>query len=141
MFFISLQKLFLFSRKSNFRILHFQISWRHQMHKHKTRNTFHWITWEVNTVCWWNLASLCHITKKKIHQKFLQKLRPENYFQVLLCLHRIKHNFYWQMKFLKQATYTKYVIANLSKCVQINMSTFTGSFLPRILWKLKRPWN
>ena len=39
--FISLQKLFSFSRKSNFVILHFQISWRHQMPKHKTRNTFH----------------------------------------------------------------------------------------------------
>ena len=40
-FFISLEKLFPFSRKSNFRILHFQISWHHQMPKHKTRNTFH----------------------------------------------------------------------------------------------------
>ena len=50
-FFISLQKLFPLLRKSNFRILRFQISWRHQMAKHKTRNTFHRITWEVNTVC------------------------------------------------------------------------------------------
>ena len=47
----SLQKLFSFSRKSNFRILLFQISWRHQMSNYKTRNTFHWITWEVNAVC------------------------------------------------------------------------------------------
>ena len=39
------------------------------MPKHKTRNTFHWITWEVNTVCEWNLASLCHITKEKISSK------------------------------------------------------------------------
>ena len=46
MFFISLQKLFSFSRKSNFRILHIQISWRHQMAKGKARNTFYWITWE-----------------------------------------------------------------------------------------------
>ena len=35
------------------------------MPKHKTRNTFHWITLEVNRVCWWKLASLCHITKEK----------------------------------------------------------------------------
>ena len=49
-FFISLQKLFSFSRKSNFRILHFQISWCHQMPKHKTRNTLHLITWEVNSL-------------------------------------------------------------------------------------------
>ena len=51
MFFISLQKLFLFLRKSNFSILDIQISWRHQMPKHKTRNTFYLITWEVNTAC------------------------------------------------------------------------------------------
>ena len=34
MFFISLQKLFSFSRKSKLRILDTQISWRHQMPKH-----------------------------------------------------------------------------------------------------------
>ena len=44
MFFISLQKLFSFSRKSNFSILDIQISWRHQMPKHETRNTFYWIS-------------------------------------------------------------------------------------------------
>ena len=48
--FISLPKLFSFL-KSNFRILDIQISWPHQMLNHKTRNTFYWITWEVNTVC------------------------------------------------------------------------------------------
>ena len=48
---LGLQKLFLFSRKSNFRILGMQISRFHQMPKHKARNTFYWITWEVNTVC------------------------------------------------------------------------------------------
>ena len=57
--------------KIKFRTLHFQISWRHQMPMHKTKNTFHWIIWVANTVCWWNLASLCHITKeKKIIKKF-----------------------------------------------------------------------
>ena len=50
-FFILLQKLFSFSRKSKFRILDIQISWRHQISKHKKRNTFYWIYWEVNTVC------------------------------------------------------------------------------------------
>ena len=34
------QKLFSFSRKSGVNNLDFQISWRHQMIKHKTRNTF-----------------------------------------------------------------------------------------------------
>ena len=41
MFVISLQMLFSFSRKSKFRILDIQILWRHQMPKHKTRNTFY----------------------------------------------------------------------------------------------------
>ena len=41
MFFISLQKLFSFLRKSNFKIPYFQTSWRHQMPRHKRRNTFH----------------------------------------------------------------------------------------------------
>ena len=41
-FYFTSKVRFPFSRKSNFRILHFQISWRHQMPKHKTRNTFHW---------------------------------------------------------------------------------------------------
>ena len=66
-------KAFSLSRKSNFRILLFQISWRHQMPMHKTRNTFQWITWEVNTFCEWNLASLCHITKEKISSKDFTK--------------------------------------------------------------------
>ena len=35
------------------------------MPKDKTRYTFYWITWEVNTICKWNLASLCHIKKEK----------------------------------------------------------------------------
>ena len=35
------QKLFSFSRKSNFRIPDIQISWRHQMSKQKTRNIFY----------------------------------------------------------------------------------------------------
>ena len=47
--FFSLEKLFSFSRKSSLSILYIQISWRHQMPKHKT-NTFYLITWEVNTI-------------------------------------------------------------------------------------------
>ena len=47
--FISLQKIFSFSRKSKFRILDIQISWLHQMPKHK-KNTFYWINWEENSL-------------------------------------------------------------------------------------------
>ena len=98
-FFISFQNLFLFLRKSNFRILHIQISWRYQMPKHKTRNNFYWITWEVNSVCQWNLASLCHMTKeKKITKTFANtatwKLVPDSF-----VLAKNKHKIYWKMNF------------------------------------------
>ena len=33
------------------------------------QNISQWITWKINTVCQWNLASLCHITKEKISSK------------------------------------------------------------------------
>ena len=58
---------------------------------------------------------------KDLIKNFLQKLRPENQLQALSCLQRIKHNFYWQMKYLKQTTFIRYVLANLSKFVQISM--------------------
>ena len=48
-FLVSLQKLFSFSGKSKSAILDIQVSWRHQIPKLKTRNTFYWTTWEVNT--------------------------------------------------------------------------------------------
>ena len=57
------------------------------------------------------MTSLCHITKGNFYQNILQKLRSENYSQVLSCLQIIRHNFCWEMKFLKQATYIRYVIA------------------------------
>ena len=62
-----------------------------------------------------------------------------NNFQALLCLQRIKHNLYWKMKFLEQATYIRYDIAKLSKYVQISMLASSDYFLHRILWKLKGP--
>ena len=75
MFFISLQKLFLFSQKSNFRNLDSQISWRHEMPKHKTRNVFYWITWEVNSLLM-KFGKFNVILQKK--KNFYAKLPPEN---------------------------------------------------------------
>ena len=43
------------------------------------------------------------------------------------------------MIFLKQAIYVRYVIAKLSKFVQINLQNSADSFLQKILGKLKRP--
>ena len=74
--FVSFQKLSSFSGKPNFRILDIQISLCDQLSKHKT-SRFYKITWEVNTVCWWNLASLCYITNENCI-KNLKKLRTEN---------------------------------------------------------------
>ena len=48
---------------------------------------------------------MSYYKRKKIIKQFHKKLRPENKFQALLCLQRIKHNLYWKMKLLKQATY------------------------------------
>ena len=66
------EKYFLFYFESSFRSW-----WRHQMPKRETRNTFYWITWEVNQVWQWNLVSLCNITKKKKNQNFYRNCRLE----------------------------------------------------------------
>ena len=129
MFFISLRKLFSFPRKSNFRFLDYQILWRYQMPKHKTRNTFYWITWEVNTVCLRNLASLCHIIKKKIIKTFCKNCNLKTSSRPFFVCKEFKQNLYWKLKFLKQATYIRYVIAELSKSVQISMQTSSDCFL------------
>ena len=42
------------------------------------------------------------------------------------------------MKFLKQSTYIRYVIAKLSKLVQVSMLA-SSSILKTFLWKLKEP--
>ena len=56
-------------------------------------------------------------------------MRPENLFQVLLCLQRVNYNLYWKMKLLKQSTYIRYVIEKLLKLVQISMPASSDSFL------------
>ena len=42
---------------------------------------------------------------------------------------KIKHNLYWKMKLLKQATYIRYVLAKLSKFDQIRTQTSLDFFL------------
>ena len=135
------KKLFQFRspfRSKKNQILEFQMF---KFHKHKTRNTIYWITWEVHTVCKWNLASLCYITKEKKYQKIVQKLGPESYSQALSCLRRIRHSLYWEIIFLKQAISIRYVIAKLSKSVKISLQISSDSFLKRIFWKLRKVWN
>ena len=50
-FYSTSKGLFVLERISSSRNLDFQILWRHQMPKHKTKSIFYWITYEVNTVC------------------------------------------------------------------------------------------
>ena len=78
------------------------------------------------------------LQKKKMYQKIPQKRRPE---KALLHLQRIKHNIYWKMELLKQTTYIRYVLAKLSKIVQISTQTSSDSLLHRILRKSKWAWN
>ena len=72
---------------------------------------------------------------KKLYQNCGLKTSSRPFFD----LQRIKHNFYWKMKFLKQATYIGYVIAKLSKSVQISMLTSLESLLQWILGNQKGP--
>ena len=87
MFCISLRRLFSLLRYSDFNFSDIQMSWRHQVLKHETRNTFYWITWEVNTVWLWKLTSVCIIRKEifllKNHKKYGLETssRPFSIFQ------------------------------------------------------------
>ena len=56
--------------KIEFRILHFQISWRHQMLKHKTRNKFHWMALKVTSLLMKFAQFMSHYKKKKLIKKF-----------------------------------------------------------------------
>ena len=59
------------------------------MSKHETQNMFYWITWEADTVWYWNLAILCNITKENLYQKNLQKIWQGNLLQALFNFQRI----------------------------------------------------
>ena len=72
MFFISLQKLFSLSRKSDFRIWEIPVCWCCQMPKHRTRNTFYWLTWQVNFVLM-KFDQFMPIYKRKYFIKKLHK--------------------------------------------------------------------
>ena len=74
------------------------------MPKRKTSNIFHRITWEVNTVC-------------------------NEVWPVFVLLQRIKQNLYWKIKFLKQATYIRYVMAKLNQHADLLGILFTEDSL------------
>ena len=69
--------------------------------------------------------------KKKVYQKIIQKLRQKTSSRPLSCLKRSKRNLYWKMKFLKQATYVRFVTAKLSKFIKIDVQASSDSFLQK----------
>ena len=77
MFFISLQKLLSFSRKSGFRILDIQISWRHQMPNHKTKYIL-LNNLRSKHILLMKFGQFVLYYKTKIYQKIIEKLWPEN---------------------------------------------------------------
>ena len=54
-------------------------------------------------------------------KKILQNCSLKISSRLFCVLQRIKHNLSWKMKFLEESTYSRYVIAKLSKLVQIRM--------------------
>ena len=58
---------------------------------------------------------MSHLNRKNFIQKLNKNSNP-----------KIKHNLYWKIKFLKQATYSRYVFAKLSK--------FWNFFIKTFLW-------
>ena len=64
-------------------------------------------------------------------------MQPESKFKALLCLRRIRHNCYWKNKFLKRATYSRYVTTKLSKIIQIACWPPQNRFYRRFIenWK------
>ena len=87
------------------------------------------------------LASLYYYQRKHFIKKFYKNGNMKTSSRPLLCFKRIKHNLSRKIKLLKQATYIKYVITNLSKFFQINMQVSSDSFLQILFLKLKRAWN
>ena len=121
MFFILPQKLFSFSRKSIF--LDFPISWRYQMRKDKTRNTFFcWTTWKVNTVLM-KFGQFMSYHNKKFYQKFYKDCQLKTSSRHYCVCKEFKHSMYWKMKFLKEATCIRYLLAKSSKFVQSALRT------------------
>ena len=141
MFSNSLRKLFSFSRKSNFRILHFQISWRHQMPKHKTRNTFHWITCKVNSLLMKFDQFMSNYKRKNPIKKLYKNCRLKTSSRPFCICKEWSITSFGKWNLWSKLLKIRYVILNLSKFVRISMPTSTESFLQRILWKLERTWN
>ena len=129
MLFVSLQTLFSFSRKSNFRIFYIYVSWCF------IRNTFFWLIWEANSLLT-KLGQFMSNTKEKNLSRNFTKNATWKLVPGLLSLQRIKHNLYWKMNLLKQATYIRYVLVKLLKFVKISTDLLRFLF-PELSLRIK----
>ena len=133
MFFILFQKLFSFSRKSMFRNLDIQISWRHEVPKHKTRNTFYWITWEVNSLLI-KFGQLMPYSKQK---NFDETCKMKNNSRLFFVCKELSTNSIGKWNFW--SNYIRYVIARVSKFVQTTWRLTQIPFYRGIFGNKKRP--
>ena len=128
MFFIWLQKLFLFSRKSNFRVLYLQISWDHRMPKHKTINTFH-LKSKHSLIMEFGQFKL-YYKRKNFIKKWYKNCGLKTSFKPFCVYKELSRTSIGKRNFWSK----------LSKFFQISMLT-SDSLLQRILQKLKRASN
>ena len=136
-FYFTSKALFV-SRKSNFIILDIQISWRHQILKHKTRNNI-----LLN-----NLGSkhsllikfgqfMSYYKREKFIKKYYKNCDLKTSSRPFCVCKELSITSNWKMKSFKQAFYTRSVLAKLSKFVQISSLTSSDCFFQRIMWKRK----
>ena len=75
--------------------------------------------------------------RKNVMKKFHKYCDLRTSSRSICACKRIKPNLYQKMKLLQQATYIRYVLAKLSKFVQISTQTLSDSFLEDSL-KIKK---
>ena len=78
------------------------------------------------------------LQQKKIIEKFYKNCNLKTSSRPLYVCKELNKTSIGKSNILKQATNIRYVIAKLSKSIQIRMQTSLNSFLQKILWKLKR---
>ena len=124
-----LRKLFSFPRKS-IKILDIQVS------LNKKYILVNNLGSKQNLVM--KIGQFVYYCKRK---KFIKKLYKNWNLKTSSRSFYVCQDFYWKINFLKRATYIRYVLAKLWKFVQFSTLTYPDSFLQRLPWKLKRPWN
>ena len=91
------ESFFSFLRKSDYDFSDIQMSWRHQMPKHETRNTFYWVTQSGDEI--WPVYVTLH--EKKIFKKFYEKCgqeassRPFLIFKEYPVKRNLRRSVYW----------------------------------------------